>query len=178
MWRCKKCKEEVEASKKIEIYRAPPILFLNLKRFKSSSGSYYKDKLEDKVTFPLEELDLSDRILSNIDEEGNPKEKIVYRCYAVSNHYGNMGFGHYTAYAQNHKTGAWYDFDDSHVSPISEDSVNSDAAYNLFYIRKDFDEKEPSLEEIKQTVDSEKMLSLFQQICAEEEAEDKLLRAQ
>lgn len=54
--------------------------------------------------------------------------------YAVSNHYGNMGFGHYTAYGKNHITDKWYDFDDSSVTPIDESKVVSDAAYNLFYI--------------------------------------------
>lgn len=58
--------------------------------------------------------------------------------YAVSNHYGNMGFGHYTAYGKNHITDKWYDFDDSSVTPIDESKVVSDAAYNLFYIWKDF----------------------------------------
>jgi len=44
----------------MQIYKVPPILFLNLKRFKQSSGSYYKDKLDDVVDFPITELDLSD----------------------------------------------------------------------------------------------------------------------
>ena len=24
---------------------------------------------------------------------------LIYDCYAISNHFGNMGFGHYTAFA-------------------------------------------------------------------------------
>ena len=34
MWYCNKCKEHVQANKTLEIYRAPPILIVNLKRFK------------------------------------------------------------------------------------------------------------------------------------------------
>lgn len=34
-----------------------------------------------------------------------------------------------------HGGGHWYDFDDSHVSPISEDKIKSSAAYVLFYRR-------------------------------------------
>jgi len=35
-WYCNKCKEHVQATKKLEIFRAPPILIVSLKRFKQS----------------------------------------------------------------------------------------------------------------------------------------------
>ena len=34
MWYCNKCKTHVQATKKIEIYKVPPILVVSLKRFK------------------------------------------------------------------------------------------------------------------------------------------------
>lgn len=105
----------------MQIYKAPPVLFLNLKWFKQSSGSYYKDKLEDVVDFPIKNLDLSNWVLSNINPDGSFKQSLKYDLYAISNHYGNMGFGHYTAYGKNYINGHWYDFDDSSVSKISED---------------------------------------------------------
>lgn len=138
-WYCRKCKEHVEAMKKMELYSAPPILFISLKRFKSGKGSYFKDKLEDKVYFPIDHLDISDIVLSNKNEDGSRKKDIIYELYAVSNHYGNMGFGHYTAYAKNPLDNEWYDFDDSHVTQVHDPSkVVTEAAYNLFYRRKDF----------------------------------------
>ena len=33
-WYCGKCKDHVQATKTLEIYRAPPIFVINLKRFK------------------------------------------------------------------------------------------------------------------------------------------------
>ena len=119
----------------MQIYKSPPILFINLKRFKSSPGSYYKDKLDDLVQFPIKGLDLTDVLLSNRNPDGSTKQSIKYDLYAISNHYGNMGFGHYTAYGKNHITENWYDFDDSSVSKIGEDAITSTAAYNLFYVR-------------------------------------------
>lgn len=56
-WYCNKCKDHVEATKKIEVYRVPPVLIFCLQRFKSH-GSYFKDKLEDNVVFPLEGLNM------------------------------------------------------------------------------------------------------------------------
>ena len=38
------------------------------------------------------------KYMSGHKAEGEP---LLYDCYAVSNHYGSMGFGHYTAYSKN-----------------------------------------------------------------------------
>ena len=51
----------------------------------------------------------------------NPEQKnaeLIYDCFGISNHFGSVGFGHYTAFAKNPLTGNWYDFDDSHVGQI------------------------------------------------------------
>ncbi len=43
----------------------------------------------------------------------------MYDLYAVSNHFGNVGYGHYTAYGKNPDNNKWYNFDDSSVSEVS-----------------------------------------------------------
>jgi ubiquitin carboxyl-terminal hydrolase 4/11/15 len=64
---------------------------------------------------------------------------LLYDLYAVSNHYGSLAFGHYTAYCKNHETGVWYDFNDSSVSQLdSPNEAVTSAAYVLYYIKKDF----------------------------------------
>lgn len=63
-WYCSRCKDHVEATKKIEIYKVPPILIFCLQRFKSHN-IYFKDKLEDKVVFPLQGLDMGGYTLCN-----------------------------------------------------------------------------------------------------------------
>ena len=105
----------------MDIYRAPPILIINLKRFKqngqstrywsSYSSGGYGSKIDSLVNFPLDGFDLNNLILNkNIDSK-----ETIYDLYAVSNHYGNMGFGHYTSFARNPINGKWYEFDDSRV---------------------------------------------------------------
>mmetsp|Transcript_38637 Transcript_38637/g.58801 ORF Transcript_38637/g.58801 Transcript_38637/m.58801 type:complete len:332 (-) Transcript_38637:391-1386(-) len=37
MWYCSKCKDHVPSTKQMEIYRLPPVLIINLKRFKTST---------------------------------------------------------------------------------------------------------------------------------------------
>lgn len=127
MWYCPVCKKHYQATKKLDLWRLPEILVIHLKRF--SYSRFLKNKLETYVDFPVHDLDLSAHIAH---KEGQTSHR--YILYAVSNHYGSMGGGHYTAYV-HHGGGQWYDFDDSHVSPISEDKIKSSAAYVLFYRR-------------------------------------------
>ena len=55
----------------------------------------------------------------------------------MSNHFGGLGGGHYTAFCRDADTDDWYNFDDSHVSPVPDSSnVVSPAAYMLFYRRQ------------------------------------------
>jgi ubiquitin carboxyl-terminal hydrolase 4/11/15 len=127
MWYCPVCKKHCQASKKLDLWRLPKILVIHLKRF--SYNRYLKNKLETFVDFPTHNLDLSSHIAFK-NRESNHR----YMLYAISNHYGSMGGGHYTAFV-HHGGDRWYDFDDSHVSPISEDKIKTSAAYVLFYRR-------------------------------------------
>lgn len=61
-----------------------------------------------------------------------------YNLYGVSNHYGTMEGGHYTAYCKNTAYNKWYKFDDHEVSEISSSDVSSGAAYILFYAAVDY----------------------------------------
>ena len=67
--------------------------------------------------FSLRALNMSEFVC---DRSARP---YVYDLIAVSNHYGAMGVGHYTAYAKNRLNGKWYYFDDSSVSLASEDQI-------------------------------------------------------
>ncbi|XP_038901086.1 ubiquitin carboxyl-terminal hydrolase 8 isoform X1 [Benincasa hispida] len=127
MWYCPSCKKHCQASKKLDLWRLPEILVIHLKRF--SYSRFMKNKLETYVDFPVDDLDLSMYVAYK-----NGQSCTRYVLYAVSNHYGSMGGGHYTAFV--HQGGdQWYDFDDSHVYPIGLDKIKSSAAYVLFYRR-------------------------------------------
>ncbi|CAD8202954.1 unnamed protein product [Paramecium pentaurelia] len=139
-WYCKVCKEHVQAYKSMQIYKASDILIFTLKRFKASHG-FFKQKLETYVEFPVKGLDLTDFILNKNKPHDNnqikeEQKQLIYDLYAVSNHFGGMGGGHYTAYAKNHINGQWYNFDDSQVNELNEDQVVSQSAYVLFYKRR------------------------------------------
>lgn len=105
----------------MNVYKAPKILILHLKRFKQK-GMLRKEKNESNVIFP-QVLDMNPYLIDsdpmssytaqaekqnvfikpkyngefNITESNKP----IYDLYAVSNHYGGLGGGHYTAYAKS-----------------------------------------------------------------------------
>jgi ubiquitin carboxyl-terminal hydrolase 4/11/15 len=79
-----------------------------------------------------------------------------YRLFAVSNHMGFLGGGHYTAHAivqdprvEPDPHPRWYAFNDQSVSRSSAQASHTPAAYLLFYERVpgDFSESEDSKEE-------------------------------
>lgn len=146
MWYCSQCKEHKQATKKVELWKVPDVLVFALKRF--SSSRYSRDKIDDLVDFPvLEALDMEpfvegDRVEKRLAEQMtnaphiSEPDSLTYELYAVSNHFGGLGGGHYTAFAKNPENGRWYDFDDSRVTEINPERVKSSAAYLLFYRRK------------------------------------------
>jgi ubiquitin carboxyl-terminal hydrolase 4/11/15 len=84
------------------------------------------------VDFPLSGLDLSTRVAYWTD-----CEIPIYDCFAVSNHYGGLGGGHYTAHALN-DDGVWCYYDDSRVTiNVDPKEVVTEAAYLLYYRRRD-----------------------------------------
>ncbi|KAL8778763.1 MAG: hypothetical protein Q9194_001819 [Teloschistes cf. exilis] len=128
-WYCPRCKEHRRASKQFELWTAPDILVIHLKRF--SSQGRMRDKLDIAVDFPVEGLDLTDRVKS----QGEGKSP-VYDLFAVDNHYGGLGGGHYTACAQNFYDKTWYEYNDSQVNRRNPGAAVTSAAYLLFYRRR------------------------------------------
>ena len=124
-WFCGACKQEVQATKTLQIYKSAEVLIFHLKRFRPR----YFEKLATVVDFPLEGLDMREFVL------GPERSRQVYDLYAVSNHFGSMLGGHYTAFVRSGDR--WFDMDDSSVSEIrSPTDVVSSAAYMLFYRRR------------------------------------------
>ncbi|KAN0061922.1 hypothetical protein ACQY0O_005917 [Thecaphora frezii] len=165
-WYCPSCKDFRQATKKFDLWKAPDILVVHLKRF--SAGRHSRDKLNVNIDFPLEGLDLSHRVEGskaakrvraeaaesgevlgesmygsgilqpeNDNDDAVAIDAPIYDLYGVDNHFGGLGGGHYTAYAKNPSDGKWYEFDDSSVRPVPDpETVKSSSAYLLFYRRR------------------------------------------
>ena len=102
-WYCNNCKELRQATKTLEIWTCPDIVVVHLKRFGGTRS--FRDKIDVKVDYPVEGLDLTEKIGQK--EDG---KSYLYDLFAVDNHFGGLGGGHYTASAKNFFDGQWYDY--------------------------------------------------------------------
>mmetsp|Transcript_7929 Transcript_7929/g.7800 ORF Transcript_7929/g.7800 Transcript_7929/m.7800 type:complete len:111 (+) Transcript_7929:518-850(+) len=106
----------------MEIYKAPSVLIIHLKRFRTHG--YYREKLSTVVTFPDQGLDISGFVIG-------PEKPPLYDLYAVSNHFGNLGGGHYTATCFDIEQNKWLEFNDSKVTEATD--IGTASSYLLFY---------------------------------------------
>lgn len=107
-WYCPRCKQHQRASKKFDLWKTPDILVVHLKRF--SSSGWRRDKLEVLVDFPIEGLDLTERVLHK--EDGKTE---MYDLIGVDCHWGGLGGGHYTAHAKNFIDNQWYSYNGKYM---------------------------------------------------------------
>jgi len=102
------------------------------------------------VQFPVRGLDISEYVISSKQKNTIP---LVYDLFGVSNHYGQLQAGHYTAFVKNQ--GQWYRFNDDIVDEVDESVIVSNAAYNLFYARRDIDFSNLNYHKIKNSLKPE-----------------------
>ncbi|KAF8597077.1 cysteine proteinase [Ceratobasidium sp. AG-I] len=135
LWYCPRCKKHQQATKKFELWSVPDILVVHLKRF--SNARAMRDKIDALVDFPIVGLDLGQRVgVRGAEGQSAREDEFVYDLFAVDEHMGGLGGGHYRAYAKNPSDEDWYHFDDSYVTKsTAEESINSNA-YLLFYRRR------------------------------------------
>lgn len=158
-WTCPDCKRPREASKRLTITRAPQILVVQLKRFRSVRRGF-TDKTNTLIDFPLTKLDLTPYTLPPLAAAVGPEEiaamkerfgqEVIepihettppykYDCYGVVQHFGTLTGGHYKALIRQDRRegGKWLEFNDRQVSEFDERRVKSESAYLLFYVRSD-----------------------------------------
>jgi len=124
-WFHEETNQKINIRKKILFWSLPNILVIDFKRF---NNRFQKNQI--LITFPIDDLDLSDYVI------GYKKEMYKYELYGVCSHSGGTMGGHYTAYVKN-ANGKWYHFNDTNVSEVGIiESIISSKAYVLFYRRK------------------------------------------
>lgn len=155
MWHCVNCSKHVQARKVLQIYKAPRILIIQLKKVRPITNNL------PLITFPLDYLDMSPYVINQepiqsynilpeeflcesdllyyraaktnvIIDDHKPTDSLKYQLYGVINHYGTQESGHYTAFCKLEED-KWFEFNDSFASSINKDKIVSNDAYILFY---------------------------------------------
>ncbi|XP_062314466.1 ubiquitin carboxyl-terminal hydrolase 21 isoform X1 [Osmerus eperlanus] len=122
---CERCKKRTESTKRLSIQRFPQVIVIHLNRFAMSRYSICKSTV--CVSFPLTNLNLGPYGPADCGP-------ILYDLYAMCNHSGTVNMGHYTASCL--EDNGWCCYNDSSVYPVSENQLQSNQAYVLFYQRK------------------------------------------
>jgi len=118
----KKCKSKMY-TKESRLTMLPEILIISFQRYNLRN----KTKNNSKIKF-YEEIDLANLVdKKNIVAKTNTK----YKLYAISNHKGDLDFGHCWANCKINKK--WYEFNDSKVVEIQNLDFNNEIVYALFY---------------------------------------------
>merc|ERR1712050_115455 len=89
-WFCEKCNKRVNAKKKIDLWKLPPVLVVHLKRFEFDMRTCRFRKIQAKLRSSLT-VDLTEFVTTE------QREPLVYDIICVANHSGQLGRGHYTA---------------------------------------------------------------------------------
>ncbi|KAI4342581.1 hypothetical protein MLD38_027193 [Melastoma candidum] len=122
-----------DATKRVLIYKAPPVLTVHLKRF-SQDARGRLSKLSGHVNFQ-EAIDLT----PYLNPRGKDCEKYVYQLVGVVEHSGVMRGGHYVAYVRGGRrekadnASVWYYASDTHIREVTLQEVLRSDAYILFY---------------------------------------------
>ena len=138
---CERCTTRQRCEKWLSIESLPPILVLHIKRFQftcdalrhalsmTAHSTYSRSKLGTNVIYPLRDLNLAPYLSHTAESVSHvtatPHSHATdrqYDLYAVSNHSGGMGGGHYTAHCRNDQ-GTWFTCNDSCVTEAAERDV-------------------------------------------------------
>lgn len=160
---CSQCLDFRIQTKRMSLWRTPPVVIIQLKRFQFTQ--FMRRKLRDFVHFPVEGLDLSRIMAGDVDErlpkrntkesksdepqetsndsetspmhEDSGRAEMLYDLYGVVHHQGALSGGHYVASLKSDLDDQWRLFNDAQVYEIHSSDVVDSSAYILFYIRRD-----------------------------------------
>lgn len=136
-WFCVVCQAKVDAFRKVDLWKLPPVLVLHLQRFTFDHRTLQFQKFDRLLSAPMR-LDLAGLCASP------QRDRSSYDIVCVANHSGSLGCGHHTATCRlggssgTPAPGAaeWFCFDDEAVWPLAagEPAVGREA-YVLFLER-------------------------------------------
>ena len=142
---CEKCNKKVDAEKFSQFNSFPKILFLQLGRFYYDFETDRRQKINDRVPFPLilncnKYMKEYKDIIYNENESENDEyclddseEKIkkyfqegdnVYELFSIVIQSGSADGGHYYAYIKSFEDNKWYNFNDGSVTFLEKNRIS------------------------------------------------------
>jgi len=135
---CDMCGIKNRMFSNIRLWRTPKIIVIHLKRFLTNEYGIATEKINNNVTYPITDLDLT----KYFDDSSPFKTSSKYDLVGVNIHHAfgmqrSINAGHYTAFVKNRTNNHWYHYNDS--SPVEHINnamqLQTERAYMLFYHR-------------------------------------------
>ena len=121
---CENCGGLRTGKIKKSVYIPPPVLVFCFNRFDNDGN-----KISKRIDFPIDNVRFP-MLFEKVENHAN-----TYDLVGIGNHSGNLLGGHYWAYTKG-TNGNWYEYDDASVKEIDVDSLVSNNAYYLVYVKK------------------------------------------
>jgi ubiquitin C-terminal hydrolase len=123
-WKCDQCHQFTKAKQRNLLWKTSDILIFLLKRYKN--GQKIGRFIKYKDIFDIGAYTLN---------YGSSSSTTKYALQGVSVHDGSLGGGHYYAYCKNNLDQKWRQYNDTHVSEVSQEEALGTNGYVFFYKR-------------------------------------------
>lgn len=133
-YQCDKCKTRTIARIESSITKTPLITIVAFKRF-TNTGT----KIRGKINWDLNEIDMRPWMTFKHSPFTSKQVMPIYETYAVIEHNGALGHGHYHMFAKEYISDdreVWINYDDDSVTPVIPERVVSPDSYIIFLISK------------------------------------------
>jgi ubiquitin C-terminal hydrolase len=138
--KCEMCGLKNQASTKSLFWKTPKLLVLHIKRFSVNSFGIPIQKINNNVTYPIKDLDLSKYFNPFSPYKTHSKYDLIgINLHQSLGHDENINCGHYTSIVKNKTNNNWYLYNDSNNLEMiyTKEKLQNPNTYLLFYYRHD-----------------------------------------
>jgi len=133
---CDICGLKNKSIKKVQIWKAPQILVIQLKRFVINAFGIQTAKIINPVIYPVYDFN----IFEYFHPDSPYKENSIYNLIGINIHreigFSSINAGHYVSIVKNKYDNKWYVFNDAKdPEKLEENEIQNKNAYLLFYYR-------------------------------------------
>ena len=136
---CEICGLKNQGYTKTQLWKTPKILAIHIKRFSTNMYGLPSQKLNNSITYPLYDFDISPYFNNSSPFINQAKYDLVgVNLHQSFGFGGNTNSGHYTSLVKNMYNNYWYLYNDSHPVKIATklEHIQHNNAYLLFYYRQ------------------------------------------
>jgi ubiquitin C-terminal hydrolase len=134
--RCDICGLKNKSIKKVQLWKAPQILVIQLKRFITNVFGVPSGKIINPILYPVHNFNMT----KYFHPDSPYIENVTYNLIGINVHreigFGSINAGHYVSIVKNKYNNKWYVFDDAKdPEELEENEIQNRNAYLLFYYR-------------------------------------------